>query len=644
MRAITANDYGNPNIEIPPDKIRWEIGLREATYQALRRERISQSHLKDEIYSAPILGHQDAATPFGDIAILARGQLYSTPIGYKFIQDAYRNDCDDCHNKPFRCTDELCTPHRDKNSKSLIALWTVKRIRHRDLKGHRFELQFTVSPMSPAAPRDFVTRNGHFDYNIPGHVFIIKVKNPGERSRLNYNRSEKYKGDSKPSWSNHHGDTFNAPSHLNLNEFTPNAANLQTGEFYSLNKKLDSDPNHVRYLIGISNNYKPDVQITEHSHETPFITTKDHFHTKTHEQVQVAATKEPERHYHHHFYIPDTSDVENNQKDEKYPANAPLEHGQKFILTTGTVNAQQIPIITTNHAYAFKTTYKYPDTTIPISVQPIIFSPTTKLHPTPSPNQNTIFKLISIPTPTQATPFRPSPVFIQYSEPDTTYSNNEPPTVAGYITTSLNPTTEPYKSTLISHPEISTIALNNQQTDTPTTTQKEIAKYPDSINAQLPPPKNSIDTTIPYVSTTTVISITPKPPKTKYTDFETITLNTSPEVTTEEQTEYLTATVTNPTTVFKAHKKIERYQTELSTTTTDSPTTITTTKLSTTSKKRYGRPYNYRPSYVDDLDIFADNRTEKGAISTPSTTTVMIDEIFPEQATIPVSKILQTYK
>lgn len=80
----------------------WEAGLREATHQTLVREGVTDPHLRGRIYTAPLIGRQDNASPFGDIIVVARGQVYSTDEGYKFVQDPYQNDCDDCHNKPNR--------------------------------------------------------------------------------------------------------------------------------------------------------------------------------------------------------------------------------------------------------------------------------------------------------------------------------------------------------------------------------------------------------------------------------------------------------------------------------------------------------------------------------------------------------------
>ncbi|KAK9884412.1 hypothetical protein WA026_007258 [Henosepilachna vigintioctopunctata] len=165
----------------------WEIGLREAVHQALLRDGHNDHLLHEFLEKAPFYGKHDAQA-FGDIAILARGQLYATPTGLNFVQDPYYNDCDECHNKRRKCKNEQCEQHVLNGLKQLVALWTVKRIRHRDDNyGHRYEIEYTISPVDKALSNGFITRNGRFDYGIPGHVFVIR-SNPRYTSGYQHNR------------------------------------------------------------------------------------------------------------------------------------------------------------------------------------------------------------------------------------------------------------------------------------------------------------------------------------------------------------------------------------------------------------------------------------------------------------------------
>lgn len=67
--------------------------------QALLREGYHDPNLRDRVLKAPIIGKQNSASLFGDVVILARGQLYALNAGnFIFTQDPYSNDCEECHN------------------------------------------------------------------------------------------------------------------------------------------------------------------------------------------------------------------------------------------------------------------------------------------------------------------------------------------------------------------------------------------------------------------------------------------------------------------------------------------------------------------------------------------------------------------
>lgn len=174
----------------------WEIGLREAAHQALLRDGYSDSTLRGYLQNAPFSGKQ-AVKVFGDIAILARGQLYATPVGFSFVQDPYHNDCDECHNDK-KCSGDKCGHFVPYGTQQLVALWTVKRIRHRDINyGYRYEIEYTISPVDRALKDGFITKNGKFDYGIPGHVFVIK-SNP--RYVSGYEHNEFYSSPDQVKW------------------------------------------------------------------------------------------------------------------------------------------------------------------------------------------------------------------------------------------------------------------------------------------------------------------------------------------------------------------------------------------------------------------------------------------------------------
>ncbi|CAG9865229.1 unnamed protein product [Phyllotreta striolata] len=165
----------------------WEIGLREAIHQALLREGYWEPNLRQRLNGAQLIGRQDAARTFGDVVVLARGQLYAAHGGdFLLLQDPYRNDCDDCHN-PRRCERHDCRPYAPRNKEILVALWTVKRLRHRDPDGTRFELEYIVSPVNEANDQ-IIMRRDRFNYAIAGHVFVIRSSETSKYYPEYYNR------------------------------------------------------------------------------------------------------------------------------------------------------------------------------------------------------------------------------------------------------------------------------------------------------------------------------------------------------------------------------------------------------------------------------------------------------------------------
>nr|CAI5831981.1 unnamed protein product [Callosobruchus analis] len=124
--------------------------------------------LRLRVLSAPMMHKQKTATPFGDISTLAKGRLYATAGGgFEFVQeDDNDRDCGPCS----RCNRNIYS--EDPNH--LLALWTVKRLRHRTHHGgFNYETEYTISPVDDVTE---AIRDGRFDYSLPGHVFVIRQK------------------------------------------------------------------------------------------------------------------------------------------------------------------------------------------------------------------------------------------------------------------------------------------------------------------------------------------------------------------------------------------------------------------------------------------------------------------------------------
>uniref|UniRef100_A0A182SIZ6 Uncharacterized protein n=1 Tax=Anopheles maculatus TaxID=74869 RepID=A0A182SIZ6_9DIPT len=87
------------------------------------------NRLQKAIYNAPYIGVIDLSVPrFGDIVELAHGRLeLEGDDSYFFVQQQ--------------------DGRQEESHRNVTALWKVERIRHRDdLRGHRFELKFTIAP------------------------------------------------------------------------------------------------------------------------------------------------------------------------------------------------------------------------------------------------------------------------------------------------------------------------------------------------------------------------------------------------------------------------------------------------------------------------------------------------------------------
>ncbi|XP_058446972.1 adhesive plaque matrix protein-like isoform X2 [Malaya genurostris] len=161
----------------------WEEVLKETVFLALNDNKTS-AHSFDgsattyqpqyimrqqkAIYAAPYIGMVDLSVPrFGDIVELAHGRLEKeSDDQYYFVQDD--------------------PGYRQESGRNISAFWKVERIRHRDdLRGHRYELKFTVAPIkdflfdeSAIVNRSFVVRDEdyprYFGIQSPNAIPMMK--------------------------------------------------------------------------------------------------------------------------------------------------------------------------------------------------------------------------------------------------------------------------------------------------------------------------------------------------------------------------------------------------------------------------------------------------------------------------------------
>ncbi|GJQ74696.1 hypothetical protein Trydic_g21547 [Trypoxylus dichotomus] len=311
---------GFPNVNY------WETGLKDSVYRTFLRKGYADPSLKDQILNAPLVNLRNRqATSFGDIVVLSRGQLYFSAGGFLFVEDENLYDCDECDVKR----------QSYHNYGQIVALWTVRRLRHRDKSSfYRYETEYLISP---TGSNDYRRQNGAFNYDIPGYVFILK--NSQTESFKNYLQPT-------PAW-------YNEEASRNLNS------------------KVER-----RYL-------PPDTTTT-----TFYYTTPKSFYKNNQER------------YHH--YDPDIVPAKNNVEKE-------IELYTKLL--------QSLKSIQTGTSPTVPFTSDTPATG---------YSFLSRLTPT-TPSSTTSAKMFTtnIRFP-DATPFKPSPMYTKYSEPDPLYTTTTP--------------------------------------------------------------------------------------------------------------------------------------------------------------------------------------------------------------------------
>ncbi|KAI4457866.1 hypothetical protein MML48_7g00014347 [Holotrichia oblita] len=406
----------------------WETGLKEATYRTFLRKGYADPSLKDQILNAPLTGaHNQQATPFGDIAVLGRGQLYFSAGGFLFVQDEYSYDCDECGVRR----------QSYHNHGQIVALWTVTRLRHHDKAGfYRYETEYLISPINS---NNYLKRNGAFDYDIPGFVFILKTNQPEVNSFKNYLKPT-------PAW---------------YNEDKSDYLNSKQGR---------------RYL-------PPGTTTTAFYYTTP----------KTFYQ------NNKERHHH---YDPDIVPARNNVEKE-------IELYKKLL--------QSLKSAQTSTSSTLPSTSKTPTSGYYFINR---VTPTIPLTTSTAKMLTTSIRFPNI------TPFKPSPMYTKYSEPDPLYT-----------TTTPSVTNTPYRKPIIDTTTRRIVYPKPTQTTlvTPLTTTNFTEKastneinYSNTIFSPQNTLTNKLTTTTTLVPTSKTTQITISPAFTTQSPTEIPSTETSP--------------------------------------------------------------------------------------------------------------------
>lgn len=180
------------SIDAAPPQLPWVEALKHSLYLTLVREKIdgivdksgfNKDYREDDvdlwenIRRAPFrMNGKERGPIFGDIAILSRGKLIESKDGYMFVEDEDVRDCIECHLYSARSNEleaekmlrKVCKGTNCENN-NVRALWTVRRIRHRnyndDEPPYRYELMFSIA----AAKSD----SENLNYNSPTQTFTI---------------------------------------------------------------------------------------------------------------------------------------------------------------------------------------------------------------------------------------------------------------------------------------------------------------------------------------------------------------------------------------------------------------------------------------------------------------------------------------
>ncbi|KRT80957.1 hypothetical protein AMK59_5129, partial [Oryctes borbonicus] len=400
-RRHIGSPYGK--YDVSPNANYWETGLKEAAYRAFLRKGYADPSLKDQIINAPLIGLRNRqTTPFGDITVLARGQIYFSAGGFLFIEDENLYDCDEC---------EDVMKQSYYNHGQMVALWTVKRLRHRDNSGfYRFETEYLISPTSN---NNYLKQNGAFDYDIPGYVFVLKNSQVENNNYNNYLQPT-------PAWYNEEASKY-------------------------LSSKA-------------GRGYLP-----------PDTTTSFDYYYTTSRPFYIRNDKE----WHHH-YDPDIIPARNNVEKEVELYKNLLQSLKSIQTTTSTPSSAAPPNM-------FTTSFRFRD----------------------------------------ATPFKPSPMYTKYSEPDplyttttpmmTTRSSSQPSTRLTTIGMATKSTIPQMKSTSYSQPS------------TRPTTEAMAPKVP------YPKPTQTTSSTTFKPTSTEYMTVTSSTPKIPTTELKITTEAVKPE-------------------------------------------------------------------------------------------------------------------
>ncbi|XP_017470241.1 PREDICTED: uncharacterized protein LOC108361958 [Rhagoletis zephyria] len=640
----------------------WERTLKHVTFVTLFTNAAAagnvsqQKAYSDFLYSPYIPQRVESDTRFGDIVTLANGRLEETGNNsFRFIEGLCGYDCD---------------------AERVWALWQVQKIRHRDAnRKFRYEMKFSVSPLRAVSAGN-IKRKAELDSNNSKRsvlqTYIQRDYDyPQTFGKIAYNDEARFADRRLDDYTarnlrqppmNQYRQATPMPQPTFIHgifqpppRFPPLPEKLNIGEYIKdypakATPKIELFPN---ILNAVSRNYYPTPTTYRPSYQSKF--PRPELYTPIQHQeplkfpqnsqengvdvgggVSKLSTPVVTHHFHHHFYMPSTTSNENGlgsaeqtiikptnpYKGVTVEATSPnyinnyYKERVKMSIPVGTLQSQKpinfpnsemevhreqmvqvtpVPPLRRPQIYQM---YQIPiDAKVPLLIYP---APVVEEQPTLQRSKPFI----------QSEPMDDEP--IRYSEPDPLYLNlaHNPP---------LDGQSYELGASQLEAPKINHFE-DYANIRISTVSSRKNAK-PDSIAAQLPPPDNDQDVSIPYEDETQEDSkpkhdLEQKPSQkdVQISIKQKTNLTASTKATRESTSDSLLETATNATAA--------------PTTTT---TVATTTELFTTSSQL--ETIKTSSSTVQTNTLPTTNSLLSATTAVPSTTSIDAATLFTKPST-----------
>ncbi|XP_069965730.1 uncharacterized protein [Bactrocera oleae] len=338
----------------------WERTLKHVTYATLFANdsadaaagNVSKQNAYSDFLNSPYQPlNRVFDTRFGDIITLASGRLVK--IGnnsYRFIEGECGYDCDGDH---------------------VWALWQVQKIRHRDAnRKFRYEMKFSVSPLRAESVGNVKRKAESDSNNSKGSALQTYIQRdddyPHTFGKIVYNDYSRFADrrlddvagrNLKIAPTNQHRPATPMPQPTFLHSIFqpppqfPSPEKLNIGEYiknYPIKAppKLEVFPNLLNI---VSRNYYPTPTTYRPNYQTKFPRPELYSPTLEHETIKFPlnsresnlsggvgklSTPVVTHHFHHHFYMPSATSIENDPSSAEKPLNKPTKSYKNVVSET----------------------------------------------------------------------------------------------------------------------------------------------------------------------------------------------------------------------------------------------------------------------------------------------------------------------